>query len=166
MTSVALLRTLDRHRLALPPLDAAQDELCALALALAAARARYVASGRVGDLARRAQALADRLSVAFEVPKKRVLLRDRPRPHKRRGGRVVYEVFGQCEPDGLLEVYTRTAVRAQPVALLSMLDTLVHEWVHHYDFSRFEESVHCDGFYDRVRQIYRPLRDVLRVSDG
>jgi len=158
----ALFDRLDRHRLARARLARLRDEVDEHARALVEARSLYVVSGRVGSLATRAQRLVDRLGLHFDVPPKRVLLRDRPRPHRRRGRRVVYEVFGQCEPDGLLEVYTRTAVRAQPVALLTILDTLVHEWVHHYDVSRFEESVHCDGFFERVAQLYRPMRDVVR----
>lgn len=161
MISDRLFRKLDKDRLdaalvlqLLPRLEAALDQLVA-------ARATYVAEGGVRVMHLACQHLVDVLDGGFELPSKRVFMRDRPRPHKRRNGRVVYEVHGQCDPDGPLEVFTRTAARARPVALKTLLDTLLHEWVHHYDFTRFGESVHCKGFYERLTQLYHPLRDRL-----
>lgn len=103
----------------------------------------------------------DLLNDEFDVAGKRVFLRDRPRPHKRRGGRIVYELHGLCERDGPLEIYTRTAARAQPVALKTLVNTLLHEWIHHWDFDTHGNSVHCSGFYERLGQVYRPSRDII-----
>ena len=156
-----LYRRLDRARLPRQDLVLVLPTLRQALARLRAAHAEYGAGGRVRVLHRACQDLVGVLDEGFGLPSKRVLLRDRPRPHKRSGGRIVYEVHGECDPDGPLEVYTRTAARAQPVALKSLLDTLLHEWVHHFDFATFDESVHCDGFYERLAQVYRPLRDAL-----
>ena len=154
-----LFRKLDRARLDAALLLQLEPHLTSALDALHGAHAEYVEGGAVRGLHLTAQALVDVLDGSHGLPSKRVFLRDRPRPHRRRHGRVVYEVHGLCDPEGPLEVYTRTAAKAQPVALKSMLDTLLHEWVHHHDFVRFGESVHCTGFYERVGQLYRPLRD-------
>ena len=154
-------RRLDRARLARPVLRRATPELRACLDGLAVAHARYAAGGSPAELRQGCQGLVQVLNGAFDLPAKRVLLRDRPRPHRRRGGRIVYEVHGQCDPEGLLEVYTRTAAKARPVALRTLLNTLLHEWVHHYDFALLGESVHCSGFYERLGQVYKPARDWL-----
>jgi hypothetical protein len=163
MLTDRLFRKLDRERLdaallltLAPRLEAALDDLVR-------AREAYVEQGAVRVMHVACQQLVDVLDASFDLPSKRVFMRDRPRPHKRRKGRVVYEVHGQCDPDGPMEIFTRTAAHARPVALKTLLDTLLHEWVHHYDFTRFGESVHCKGFYERLSQLYRPLRDRLDV---
>jgi len=128
----------------------------------------FVAEGDVVPLARTAQELVDGLCESFRLPPRRVFMRDRPRPHKRKGGRIVYELHGLCTEDGLLEVYARTAAKAKPVALPTLLNTLLHEWVHHWDFETFGTSVHCSGFYHRLNQLYRPAVEQVRahVADG
>lgn len=161
-----LFRRLDRARLERRVLAASWEGLRVDLLALAEAHARYRAGARVRELVPPAQRLVDDLGRAFELPPKLVFLRDSPRPHRRRQGRIAWELHGECDPAGPLEVFTRTAARAQPVALKSMVDTLLHEWVHHYDFSTFGESVHCKGFYERLAQVYRPARDVIDGTAG
>lgn len=128
---------------------------------LAAAHDEYKRTGLVRRFSEESQALVDLLCHELDVPPKHVFLRDRPRPHKRRGGRIVYELHGLCQANGPLEVYTRTAAREQPVALKTYLNTLLHEWVHHWDFETFGTSIHCGGFYERVGQVYRPARDIV-----
>jgi len=159
-----LFRRLDRARLDADRLALAGGALERDVLAVARARADYVERGHVRPLHLASQALTARLDRLFDLPCAPVFLRDRPRPHRRQGGRIVYEVFGLCEQDGPLEVYTRTPARAQPVALRTFLDTLLHEWVHHHDFVRFGESVHCRGFYERCRQLGTPTRAALALG--
>ena len=131
---------------------------------LAAAHRGFSTDGVIVPLAGGCQALIDGLNSDFELPGRRVFLRDRPRPHKRSGGRIVYELHGLCTTDGLLEVYARTAARAKPVALPTLLNTLLHEWIHHWDLVTLGTSVHCRGFYKRLDQIYRPAVEHLRAA--
>ncbi len=128
---------------------------------LHAAHEEYKRTGLVKRFSDESQALVDMLCLELEVAPKHVFLRDRPRPHKRKGGRIVYELHGLCQSNGPVEVYTRTAAREQPVALKTYLNTLLHEWVHHWDFETFGTSIHCGGFYERVGQVYRPARDIV-----
>lgn len=155
-----LFRRLDRARL--------DDTMTRRALssagpwmdAFVAAHGQFRAGAGIGAerLGRDAQGLVDLLCDEFVLDRKQVRLRDEPRPHKRRGGRIVYELHGQCRMHGAIEVYVRTAAQERPVALKSLLETLLHEFVHHHDFDAFGASVHCSGFYERLNQLYRPLK--------
>jgi hypothetical protein len=109
-------------------------------------------------LAHGAQGLVDLLCAEFVLARKPVQLRDEPRPHRRRRGRIVFELHGQCRKNGAIEVFVRTAAYERPIALKSLLETLLHEFVHHHDFDAFGVSVHCSGFYERLNQLYRPLK--------
>jgi hypothetical protein len=118
----------------------------------------FRAAGEVAALTAGAQRLIDHLCQEFVLGGKSVELLDEPRPHRRRRGRVVYELHGRCRRDGSIQVFVRTAVQQRPIAVKSLLDTLLHEFMHHYDFDAFGASVHCSGFYERLGQLYRPLR--------
>jgi hypothetical protein len=61
-----------------------------------------------------------------------------------------------------IRIYHRTAVRGQVVAPKVFLNTLLHEWVHHFDFAalRLGRSPHTAGFYARLRA----LADALAVG--
>jgi len=161
MLSARRFARLDGSRLDRRVLQASWPDVVAALAQLRTSHAAYAGGAPVGDLHRSSQGLVDTLNAAHGVGPKRVFLRDRPRPHRRRQGRIVYELHGQCDPEGPLEVYTRTAARAQTVALKTLLNTLLHEWVHHLDFERFGASVHSSGFYERLAQVYRPVRDLL-----
>ena len=149
---------LDRARLPDRALAAALPPLCRQVDAFVDAHADFAADGRVRDLHLVSQGAVDLLCGAFGLPRRPVLLRDRPRPHRRRQGRIVYELHGLCVPDGPLELYARTAARAQPVAPATLLNTLLHEWMHHWDLQVLRDSVHCRGFYRRIDQLFGPVR--------
>jgi len=158
MLPAPLFRRLDRARLdatltrrALAAAPEALDRLVA-------AHDRFRAAGGVAEYAAGAQRLVDLLCDEFVLERKRVVVRDAPRPHRRRGGRIVYELHGECRKDGAIALYARTAAQERPVAFKSLLETLLHEFVHHHDFDAFGASVHCGGFYERLGQLYRPMK--------
>lgn len=119
--------------------------------------------GQVLALKTGAQRLVDHLCQEFVLGGKTVELIDAPRPHRRRRGRLVFELHGRCRRDGGIEVFVRTAVQRRPIAVKSLLDTLLHEFIHHYDFDAFGASVHCSGFYERLSQLYRPMREEVEA---
>ena len=55
--------------------------------------------------------------------------------------------------DARIRIYHRTAVRQQVITPKVFLNTLLHEWVHHFDFAglRLPRSPHTAGFYARLR---------------
>jgi hypothetical protein len=116
----------------------------------------WMKGGTPAKLATASQAFTDFLSEIFLVPLKTLSLVDKARPHGRdEKGRVRGELYGSCANYGNIRVYLRTAARGQPTAFKTFFNTLVHEWVHHYDFEALGDTVHCSGFYDRVNAIYK-----------
>lgn len=102
-----------------------------------------------------AQAFVDFLSMTFLVPPIALSLVDRARPHGRdEKGRVRGELYGSCTYHGNIRIYLRTAARGQRTAFKTFFNTLVHEWVHHYDFEALGDTIHCAGFYQRIQVLY------------
>ncbi|MHC4944069.1 MAG: hypothetical protein ACYTG7_13725 [Planctomycetota bacterium] len=120
----------------------------------------WIKGGSPSKLAKASQAFTDFLSQIFLVPLKNLSLVDKARPHNRdEQGRVRGELYGSCANEGNIRVYLRTAARGQPTAFKTFFNTLVHEWVHHYDFEALGDTIHCAGFYDRVNVIYKKCID-------
>ncbi|MFN2582417.1 MAG: hypothetical protein ABR498_06725, partial [Candidatus Dormibacteria bacterium] len=66
---------------------------------------------------------------------------------------------GGVVADARIRIYHRTAVRQQVISPKVFLNTLLHEWVHHYDFAglRLARSPHTSGFYARLRALAESL---------
>ncbi len=75
--------------------------------------------------------------------------------HKKSKGRVVARQYGYYKPGSkYIYITNRTAVRGQILAPKSFLDTLLHEWIHHYDFCKLKlNSIHTSGFYARLKDL-------------
>lgn len=54
-----------------------------------------------------------------------------------------------------IRIYNRTAVRGQVVSPGAFTNTLLHEWLHHFDFTalRLRRSPHTSGFFQRLRSL-------------
>lgn len=123
-----------------------------------------------------AEALLDELGDCAGIDICRVKISDTRQYHRRHNGRVVFKQYGYYRPqtnypppsasNGLrragpptlklrragIYIQNRTAVRAQPLAPKTFLDTLLHEWMHHYDTRKLLlASIHTAGFYQRLR---------------
>ncbi len=104
------------------------------------------------DRQRLGLALLDELTEAAQINICQLKVSDAPQAHRHRGSRMVYKKYGHYQPKskGIL-IYNRTAVRGQILAPKSFLETLLHEWVHHYDFEKLKlNSIHTLGFYRRL----------------
>ncbi|MDO8463589.1 MAG: hypothetical protein Q7S96_04990 [bacterium] len=90
----------------------------------------------------------------------RVTISDAHQYHKKRGGRTVFKQYGYYKPaTRYVYITNRTAVRGQLLAAKTFLDTLLHEWVHHYDSVRLGlDSIHTSGFYARLQSLKATLR--------
>jgi hypothetical protein len=121
-----------------------------------AAHEMWTKGGTPARLASTSQQFMDTLSTIFLVPPKALSLLDKARPHSRdEKGRVRGELFGSCASMGNIRIYLRTAAREQCTAFKTYFNTLVHEWVHHYDFEALGDTIHSSGFYERVNSIYK-----------
>ena len=119
---------------------------------------------------RLAQLLLDDLDGSAGLPPCRVSVADRAQAHQHDGQRLQSKTYGyyQCDFRGgevtnaRIRIYHRTAVRQQVISPKVFLNTVLHEWVHHFDFSglRLPRSPHTSGFYARLRA----LADALEVG--
>ena len=104
------------------------------------------------------QGLLDLLADASGIERPAFKLKDSATA-KFRGGRAVWKLYGTCDPDGTITVAYKTAVRKQVFAFKTFFDTVVHEFMHHFDARklRLGRSFHTRGFYLRVRALREAL---------
>ncbi len=117
-----------------------------------------------------AQMLVDELSSLAGLPRVEIVVADRAQVHQHDGQRLQSKTYGyyRCvlNAEGVskarIRIYHRTAVRQKVIAPKVFLNTLLHEWTHHWDFAglRLARSPHTSGFYARLRN----LADALGVG--
>ena len=140
-------------------------ELSPLALELAAAISQAPEQFRQRqDLA---QGLINELNRIASLPPCKVVVADRAQVHNHDGQRLQSKTYGyyRCtfkerEVTGArIRIYHRTAVRQQVISPKVFLNTLLHEWTHHYDFAglKLNRSPHTTGFYKRLRNLAESL---------
>lgn len=116
---------------------------------------------------RLAQLLVDTLDDLAGLVPCAVVVADRPQTHAHDGRRLQSKTYGyyRCWFAGgvvaraRIRIYHRTAVRQQVITTKVFLNTLLHEWVHHFDFAglRLPRSPHTSGFYARLRALAEAL---------
>ncbi len=81
--------------------------------------------------------------------------------HARRGTKLSMRQYGYYRPDNkYIYINNRTAVRGQILAPKTFLNTLLHEWMHHYDSCKLKlDSIHTKGFYARLKNLQDLLID-------
>ena len=118
-----------------------------------------------------AQHLVDELSREAGLPPCQVVVPDRPQVHRHDGRRLQSKTYGyytyRVDAQGgvawaRIRIYHRTAVQQRVISSKVFLNTLLHEWLHHYDFHglRLPRSYHTAGFFARLRG----LADALEVG--
>ena len=80
--------------------------------------------------------------------------------HKKSKGRVAMKRYGYYRIAGnYIYIQNLTAVRGQILAPKTFLNTLLHEWMHHYDIHRLKiNSIHSKGFYERINDLKIKLK--------
>jgi hypothetical protein len=116
------------------------------------------------------QLLLDELDALAGLPRCELVVADRAQVHAHDGQRLQSKTYGyyRCTfaegeiKAARIRIYHRTAVRQQVISPKVFLNTLLHEWVHHYDFAglHLARSPHTAGFYMRLRV----LAEALEVS--
>jgi hypothetical protein len=115
-----------------------------------------------------AQMLVTELNTLAGLPACSVVVADRPQVHEHDGRRLQSKTYGyyRCSLQGgsvsgaTIRIYHRTAVRQQVISSKVFLNTLLHEWTHHYDFAGLglSRSPHTAGFYARLRSLAESLQ--------
>ncbi len=114
------------------------------------------------------QHLLDELSRSSGLPDCRLIVADRPQVHRHDGRRLQSKTYGyyRYQADGQgglawarIRIYHRTAVQQRVISPKVFLNTLLHEWVHHWDFHglRLPRSYHTSGFFKRLRALAEAL---------
>ncbi|MDO8669504.1 MAG: hypothetical protein Q7K65_04380 [Candidatus Buchananbacteria bacterium] len=80
--------------------------------------------------------------------------------HRKLAGKVAMKRYGCYHPASkFISIQNLTAVRGQILAPKSFLDTLLHEWLHHYDTYKLKlRSIHSQGFYKRLNDLKEKLK--------
>lgn len=121
--------------------------------------AKWLVAENKLEVQRAAQRLVNGLSEVFEVP--RVVIKVLAKRPSRNWGELhgLYEAEHGSHP--VITVWMRTAQRKQVVAFKTFLRTIIHEYMHHLDYSRFKlaDSFHTEGFYKRESTI---IKDLMR----
>lgn len=104
------------------------------------------------------QLLLDELSTYFSITPPKLIVLDKHQSHSKRNGRLSRKTFG-CYNSGNIKITNKTAIRGKIVASKTFLDTLIHEFMHHYDFKviRLTKSLHTSGFFLRMGDIIKKL---------
>lgn len=113
------------------------------------------------------QLLIDDLTRSAGLVRCQLIVADRAQVHEHDGQRLQSRTYGyyRCWFEGgavdkaTIRIYHRTAMRQQVISAKVFLNTLLHEWVHHYDFAglRLSRSPHTTGFYTRLRELAEAL---------
>ena len=116
---------------------------------------------------RLAQLLVDELSAEANLTRVEVAVADKPQVHEHDGQRLQSKTYGYYRcwfEDGRvsrarIRIYHRTARLQKVITPKVFLNTLLHEWVHHFDFDglRLARSPHTAGFYARLRGLAEAL---------
>jgi hypothetical protein len=105
--------------------------------------------------------LLDELADLAGIDIVKLEISDEKQHHRRRGGKISMRQYGYYKPDKkYIYITNRTAARGQILAPKSFLNTLLHEWIHHYDFCKLKiNSIHSKGFYARLKDLSQKLID-------
>ena len=106
------------------------------------------------------QNLLDNICRRLKISRARLRVFEERQPHKLRGGRLAYKLYGVYHCDSaVIEIANLTSIRKQVVAGKTFLDTLVHELMHHIDrkFLRIPSTPHSPGFYARIEDFKAKL---------
>lgn len=107
-----------------------------------------------------AQTLLNYLCEKFKIASCIVEVKNKPQLHSTRNGKLRSKTYGRYYPHkNYIEIFNLTAVKKQPVSIKTMYDTLLHEFMHHYDMTKlnFTESPHTKGFYMRISDLKEKL---------
>ena len=114
----------------------------------------------IKDREKRAQKLVNYLCDKFGIPSCNVIVSNKPQLHNTRNGKLSKKVYGRYLINlSTIEIFNLTAMTKKPVAINTMYDTLLHEFMHHYDFTKLKltDSPHTKGFYMRISDLKEKL---------
>jgi len=118
---------------------------------------------KVAKVGKVAQVVCDEICAALNVGKLRVLVKGVRPIHDDAEYHGLYVSRGRVQE---ISVWMYTAKRRQVVAPRTFLRTLLHEVVHHLDYTllRLGESFHSEGFFQRESSLVHQLERASRAA--
>ena len=109
-----------------------------------------------------AQKLCDYLCAKFKIPCVIVTVTSRCQPHRiNYAGTLSGKTLGTYTVDRhAITLYNITAIKKQPVSIKVMAETLLHEFMHHYDMTylKLGNSLHTASFFKRISDLENKLK--------
>ena len=120
---------------------------------------RILVSSGYEERQRLSHFLINELAFNAEIERIEIKITNTKQWHKRRGTRLAVKKYGVYYPKTKrISIQNLTAVQGKELASKTFLDTLLHEWMHHYDFKKLSlNSIHTKGFYERIRSLKERL---------
>ena len=83
---------------------------------------------------------------------------DKRQNHSLKNGKLMRKTYATYKA-GKITIRNKNAIRESVIAPKTFLDTLIHEFMHHYDYEvlKFPSSLHTAGFYYRLGDIMKKL---------
>ena len=99
--------------------------------------------------------LLDELSDGAGIDIVKLKISDTRQYHQKYNGRIVSKQYGYYRSQShYIYIQNLTPARGQILAPKTFLDTLLHEWMHHYDIKKLKlNSIHTAGFYLRLKSL-------------
>lgn len=112
-----------------------------------------------GDRQKLGERLLDELCDLSQIDIVKLEISNTKQFHRKSAGRVALKRYGSYRPSTkFISIQNLTAVRGQILAPKTFLDTLLHEWMHHYDTYKLKiRSIHSKGFYERINHLKEKL---------
>lgn len=113
-----------------------------------------------------AQTLVTYLSDKFHISSPTVCVTESKQPHQTGysawtgRSRLKNKTMGLYNrSNATIYIYNRTAIRGEEVSIKAFADTLLHEFMHHYDYCvlKLPKSLHTAGFYKRISDLKAKL---------
>jgi hypothetical protein len=107
---------------------------------------------------KRGQKLLDSLCNDFNIPCLVFSVVDKCQNHTTINGKLRSKTLGFYTTLGTITIFNLTAKQKKIVAIKTFFDTLLHEFIHHYDLSILKiPSIHSAGFYKRISDLKEKL---------
>lgn len=114
-----------------------------------------------GNRQKDAQSLLNYLCKKFHLPIVRVFVLDRNQEHSVDSkGRLKSRTYGYYRPSvHSITIYNLTAVKGQIISIKQFANTLLHEFMHHYDMTylKLGATPHTEGFFKRISDLQAKL---------
>lgn len=104
-----------------------------------------------------ADAIINELCENFRLPPCEIYINNRNQWSSRKNGRLRSKTLGYYR-QGKITIFNKTAVREKIVTPKTFFNTLLHEFMHHYDLHKLKiQSLHTAGFYTRINSLKEKL---------